>query len=290
MGAGLKNPSYIPKKALGVFQTYYYQKDQLIIQTSPDCGRYDKDLFYTLKPGECDFSGRYFDTKVSVNSLGARDDESSLLKPEIIVLGDSEAMGWGVEKEETFDDIIEKKTGRNVLNLGISSYGTVRELKILERADISNLKVLIIQFSNNDLKENKQFFLNNNHLKIRDESVYIELQKNSEINNYPGKPFIWLFDNILDRIKKGKYNPGANDIHGKYFFNALKHSSTSLDKYVVIVLGLDKDEGARPELGAQTFYLPLPDEGENRFPIDSHLNTKGHQSVADSILKILPPE
>ncbi|MGV7222353.1 MAG: hypothetical protein ACQ9MH_12585 [Nitrospinales bacterium] len=284
----LRNPSYIPNKAKKLFNRYYFQKDQLLIQFSKECSQYDKELFYTLKPGECEFSSRYFDTKVSVNSLGVRDDESSLVKPEIIVIGDSEAMGWGVEKEETFADIIEKKTGCKVLNLGESSYGTVRELKILERADISNLKVLIVQWNNNDLYENKSFQLNNNHLKIRGENEYLELQKNSVINNYPGKPFIWLFGKILDQIKKEKNIPRTNDIHEKYFFNALKHSPIPLDKYVVIVLGLERWGVMRPNVGSKTFYLPLPEVGEYRLPVDYHLNTKGHQLVADSILKILP--
>jgi hypothetical protein len=117
----LRHPSIIPEKIKWVFQKYYYQKDQANIQYVPECAQYDKELFYTLKPGECGFSGCYFDTKVAVNSLGVRDDESSLAGPEIIVIGDSESMGWGVEKHETFADIVEKKTGKKVLNLGIPS-------------------------------------------------------------------------------------------------------------------------------------------------------------------------
>jgi hypothetical protein len=44
-----------------------------------------------------------------------------------------------------------------VLNAGISSYGTVRELKLLDRLDTSRLKVLVVQYNETDLVENLAF-------------------------------------------------------------------------------------------------------------------------------------
>ena len=65
-------------------------------------GEYDPELTYRLRPGACTFSELEFVTDYRINSLGVRDDEASLDGPEIIVLGDSFAMGWGVEQQESF--------------------------------------------------------------------------------------------------------------------------------------------------------------------------------------------
>jgi hypothetical protein len=62
-----------------------------------------------------------------VNTIGVRDNQRSLTQPEIVVAGDSYAMGWGVQQDESFPELIERRTGRRVLNAAVSSYGTVRE-------------------------------------------------------------------------------------------------------------------------------------------------------------------
>src|SRR5262249_34040077 len=96
-------------------------------------------------------------TDLYVNRLGVRDDEESLNAPEIVVIGDSIAMGWGVQQDETFAQLIERRTGRKVLNAAVSSYGTVREMKMLNRIDLSHATHLIIQYTENDWPENRSF-------------------------------------------------------------------------------------------------------------------------------------
>lgn len=54
----------------------------------------------------------------SINSLGVRDDEAALNNPEIVVVGDSQAMGWAVGREQTFPALIGKQTGKKILNTG----------------------------------------------------------------------------------------------------------------------------------------------------------------------------
>ena len=53
------------------------------------------------------------------------------------MLGDSHAMGWGVEQEEALPQVLARKSGRKVLNAAVSSYGTVREMLMLDRLDTS---------------------------------------------------------------------------------------------------------------------------------------------------------
>ncbi|MCP4694336.1 MAG: hypothetical protein GY859_40265 [Desulfobacterales bacterium] len=101
-----------------------------------------------------------------INSKGMRDDQASLIAPEIIVAGDSIAMGWGVRQDKTFGALLEKKSGKSVLNAAISSYGTVREMRILERVNLNNLKYLIIQYCDNDFRENRTYKKNGNRLPV----------------------------------------------------------------------------------------------------------------------------
>ncbi|MFP5462523.1 MAG: CidA/LrgA family protein, partial [Gammaproteobacteria bacterium] len=44
----------------------------------------------------------------------------------IVVIGDSHAMGWGANDEETFAAQLQALSGRPVYNLGVASYGTAR--------------------------------------------------------------------------------------------------------------------------------------------------------------------
>ena len=83
-----------------------------------------------------------------MNRLGLRDDEASLRAPAVVVLGDSYAMGWGVAQDETIAEVIERETGLRALNAGIASYGTVREMRLLDRIDTSRLRYLVIQYCN----------------------------------------------------------------------------------------------------------------------------------------------
>ena len=73
---------------------YYGGFDRAILQTDPRFARYDPELFYTMRPGRFVFAQREFAHEFRVNSLGVRDEEGALDAPEIVVIGDSVAMGW----------------------------------------------------------------------------------------------------------------------------------------------------------------------------------------------------
>ena len=51
-------------------------------------------------------------------SAGTRDEEATLEAPDVIVLGDSHAMGWGVEQDETLPQVLARMTGLKVLERG----------------------------------------------------------------------------------------------------------------------------------------------------------------------------
>ena len=164
----LYHPSLVlklPPQVFGNVRTAYYNTRQ-VIQREPLCSRFDEELGYTLKPGHCVFANIEFKTEYSINSLGLRDTQEALYKPEIIVVGDSFAMGWGVNQQEAFPKVLERKSGKKVLNAAVSSYGTAREMLLLKRLDTSAMKYLIIQYYENDYWENIVYYLNKNTLPV----------------------------------------------------------------------------------------------------------------------------
>lgn len=166
-----------------------------VVQNS-DCGKFDAGLFYTLRPGDCSFDSDVFSstfsTKLHVNSLGTRDEESALVAPEIVCLGDSVTMGWGVQQDEAYPQLLHKLTGKKVLNAAVSSYGTAREMKMLERIDTSHMKYLIIQWVSNDHGENLEFLKNNTLVISPEVEFYTAYMINKERRQYyPGR-LTWL--------------------------------------------------------------------------------------------------
>ncbi len=138
-------------------RSIYVREDWSVLQVEPQLVGYDPELTYLLRPGVGRFKNREFDTTLVANSAGLRDDEASLDAPEIIVLGDSYALGWGVEQDETFAQVLEQRTGRKVLNAAMSSFATAREVLLLERLDTSAARAVVVQYFQNDYGENRAF-------------------------------------------------------------------------------------------------------------------------------------
>jgi hypothetical protein len=199
----LRSPSilkYAHSAILDEVRHVYLHEDRNIIQFDQKCARYDPYLTYTLKPGHCLFSNREFATDVFINDVGTRDSDDASFKPEIVVLGDSFAMGWGVKQDETFAKLLEKKVGMKVLNAGISSYDTVREMRLFDRLDTSNVKYLILQYCDNDYAENVKFHKDKNY-QIMSRQLY-DLVVNMVAAKYENYTFGAYTGQALIRIGK----------------------------------------------------------------------------------------
>src|SRR5688572_20115164 len=142
----ITHPSLIPRFCLATFRKYCNAWDRNIIQFNPAYARYDSLLYYTLRPGTFVFSNREYQVTFDVNSAGLRDSEHALDHPRVISLGDSFAMGWGVEQDQTYAAGVAAKTGLRVLNAGISSYGTAREIALLKRLQTDSVRFLVFQY------------------------------------------------------------------------------------------------------------------------------------------------
>jgi lysophospholipase L1-like esterase len=74
---------------------------------------------------------------VRINRDGFRDDDYPVEKSDrrrIIFLGDSLTLGWGVEKEQTFEHILERELGAlsptEIINFGTGNYNTTQEVHL----------------------------------------------------------------------------------------------------------------------------------------------------------------
>ena len=307
----IKNPGLLQKcpQKIGNMVGYLYARERNTIQYVPACARYDKDLGYTLRPGTCTFSGREFINAYRINSIGVRDDERALNHPEIIVSGDSFAMGWGVNQEETYAKRLEQKSGKTVLNSAVSSYGTVREMKILKRVPTDRLRWLIIQYCGNDLDENREFYIQGNTLKTMgadDYQRYVDL--NRKVQEYfPGK-YLWMkLKKRIDEFGEGKKpvkDTGRDE--ADLFINAITGSGLDLGKTQIVVFvmnGRNPDDnrafpeslkkkiasGHYPDFIKNMVVLDFSDmlKPEHFYILDDHLNKKGHEAVADRLSKVI---
>ncbi len=241
----------MPRSVRLLFQQVYRHFNRSIIQFEPACTQYDPQLTYILKPGQCTFENVEFRTEVRANRLGLRDDEAALEAPDVIVLGDSFAMGWGVQQDETLSRVLARASGLKVLNAGISSYGTPRELKLLERLDTSALKFLIVQYHDSDLVENAAFREHNGTLPILTQPQYqATVDWYQARRGYrPGKYVSGLFQKVSGLETPDPNAPRMSVIssveEAELFLNVLAHGSrTPLDNVRIIVF--EASEQIRP--------------------------------------------
>ena len=300
----LSHPAWLarmPANVLSHVRAYYLHHDRTLVQAMPECARYDPGLFYTLKPGACRFQAREFDVEVRVNSAGLRDDEESLEAPEVIVAGDSFAMGWGVQQDEAFPQAIAKASGLRVLNAGVPSYGTVREMRLLDRLDTSRLRWLLIQYDDNDEPENQAYFEAQNQLVIHPEGTYArDVRRDASRHGYWfGKTSFEILHGILEPEPL----PAAAEVtpkeEARYFANALIHATRrDLSSVRIIVFELQPYRvsqsafetalmreislaGHKPYIrGMQLLDLHGVVGPEDYYVLDDHLRAQGHAKLA----------
>jgi len=301
----VRHPSMLKRmshKLQNSFSYLYIQGERKVMQYLEGCGRHSLDFGYTLKPGtfiftEIEFSNSYF-----INSLGVRDTESALRGPEIIVLGDSFALGWGVNQDETFSVLIGKKTGLKTLNTSIPSFGTVREMLMLRKIDRSKLKYLIIQYCGDDYDENLRYYQNGNRPQIMREETFRKL---TVIHSLPKKYYFGKYVWMKIKKKMQEWRPsspkaptGIQLSDADLFLHVLKQNEDILKSIPIIVFeinGKDQSNIFTTELKKKAFNsshlsfirnLIVLDMSqylcdENFYVLDGHLNVDGHNIVTN---------
>lgn len=300
------NPSKIPHFARKAFANYYSQIGRNTIQVEAACAQYNPELFYLLKPGGCTFENIEFSTPVEINQKGLRDSDEALDFPEIIFLGDSFTMGWGVNQNEAFPQIV-RAAGKIALNAGVSSFGTVREMILLKSIASDSLRTVVIQYHATDAAENFEFIQKNRILTVSTQARYDSLCQayNNAKRYYPGK-LLGMIGRFLLKDLITSETQSSRDFHQEAtnFLEVLLNSDQlKLKKIVIFEVGSHNENsnqfintleeiirsGEYPDYIKDAILLKLENEflDTDYFILDDHLNAQGHQKLANSLLRFL---
>jgi hypothetical protein len=139
----------------------------------PPFYRVDADRGWVLAPGERGWYTAEGHSYVEISSAGLRDDEQPLAKPagevRVAVLGDSMTEALQVPRRDTFVEVAERELAAcpdlppgtrsvEVLNFGVSGYGTAQELLTLRHAALAwQPDVVVLAFyAGNDVRNNER--------------------------------------------------------------------------------------------------------------------------------------
>ncbi len=286
----------------------YIQGDRKVMQFLEGCGCYHPELGYTLKPGKFTFSEIEFSNEYQINSLGVRDAESSLVAPEIVLLGDSFALGWGVDQNQTFIKLLENKTNFKTLNTCVPSFGTVREMIMLRKVDRSRMKCLMIQYCADDYDENRLYYKNGNRPQIMRAETFENITKKYSRPKayYPGK-YIEMkirkkFGEWILKPTKSDDDHSLSDVD--LFLHVLKQNVDMLADIPLIVFelsGINQTHTFTEKLLEKTADPDQPPfirnmiildmirhlKDRHYYVLDGHLTPEGHRIVADVLYQTL---
>ncbi len=186
---------------------------------------YSYPLFYTtdyyrgfaLQPGVAGHYQREGESDVRINSDGWRDREHAKAKPagtvRIAVLGDSFSEAMHVPMEQTFWSLLERKLQEcnafpgkkvEVINFGVSGYGTAQELMTLRQKvwDYSPDLVVLAFTTYNDIYDNSRAL-------SRTEEVPYFVYRDGELTydaSFRGSPTYRQRDSKLNRLGRWLHN------------------------------------------------------------------------------------
>jgi hypothetical protein len=188
----------------------------------------------------------------------------------------------------------------------------VRERMLLDRLDTSRLRVLVIQYSDNDVVENETFRSGNNQLPITSRERYDEIVRyyRSQRSYYPGKYVIRLFLKItrLERPEPDALKPStvtSSDEAGLFLHAILEAGRTNLERVRLVVLEVDQNlEHSRVFTTALTEASRRPDlplflrrlialdtssivGAEDFYILDDHLTARGHARIGEALGTLL---
>ena len=275
----------------------YFEGFRNIWQFDNNCTTFDKDLLYKPKSGECEFSNPEFKTNLKFDNFKRIHTESynDDLGQFIVVIGDSIAMGWGVNNHETFSFLLEKQLKKKVYNLGVSSYGTVREIKRLKKSPYYlNSKTIIVQYHTNDLGENKNLKIENNYSKKKFDEIYENqsLKKNNIkfIMKTFGESLPLLFSDIGKIIfKEKKFELIDFEVESKYLEKVLEETLDTKEKRIIIIFTINPEQKVVnfPQNNDKFEYILIQLKKSEFFIIDDHPNFFGHKAIANKLTNYL---
>ena len=270
-----------------------------IFQTRSDCVAFDEKLLYKPRIGSCQFDNIEFRTTVHFTPDGRLMSDVASSGKAIAVIGDSYAMGWGVNDAETFSSELQRRTGRKVYNLAVSSYGTVRETMRLSEFDhLDDVDTVIIQYCSNDIDENVRFKLRSPAEARRKFAGITEPRRTDRwfvVKYYwrcyratLWRPFVTLWRRMRDQEGPEDFGP-----HYAALMNVLRNAPGLQGKRIIIFYARDYGllfknfpTGKDAEMANVTF-VDIHLDRTDLYVLDPHWNPQGHTVVARQLAEAL---
>ena len=286
-----------------VQKSLYYGPYLEVWQNKHDCVTYDEELIYVPRIGACRHKNAEFDITLNFtkNGISMPKIKNKNTKP-IIVLGDSHAMGWGVNDNKTFSYVLQNLSKTPVYNLAVSSYGTVREVIRLEKSGLlEKSDIIIIQYHENDLKENLNFpkLKKNEYLNIFSKmtSSYLSadvLDIKSILRSYKSSLRL-IYTDITGFFIKKRIEENF-DPHYKPLIESIRKIKNFREKKIIIFYsdslkfrfhnfpnGYDKEN-------LNIYFhniFNVEFNQEDYFYLDKHPNNLGHKKIGENLYNIL---
>lgn len=260
----------------------------------PGCITPDPDLIYKPSNGTCQFDDIEFKTTLNFTDEG-RNTGPKPAGTGIAVIGDSHAMGWGVNDQETFSAQLQALSGRPVYNLGVASYGTARELIRLEKSGVlDKVDTVIIQYCNNDLNENLKFGTASKQ--DLNDKVFGDASKNlpkpsplERIAKGYGLALAAPFRSLSESLRRKNFTPH----YGPLMQAITQHGDTLAGKRVIIFYsnpyGLkyrNFPSGPDARLPNVNFLDVGLTQADHR-KLDNHMTPEGHRKAAERLFEHL---
>jgi hypothetical protein len=287
--------------------------------------QFDPALVYIPRPGKSGFRSPDFDVTLTFapDTTRRQPPPADPSAPLVIVAGDSYAMGWGVQDNETYSYLLATRYGWNTINTGVPGYGAPRELLRMQKLGLlKRSTAIVIDFAIKDPKENRAY--------LDDPPGFIAKKNAAELwrnmQHYHQQtvsfPSILQFTcwDFRDQFKSGGWAGWwssictGNDPFGKRVdvgfsgeamvgdFLKVLGQFPELRGKPVIVLEID-DYGSHSDFMPQLqrvsaqypgiVPLPIAYERADFFRFDNHLNAVGHDHVArcvnQALISILHP-
>ena len=287
---------------LPVQHQLYISRDWNVWQADPDCVTFDPELIYKPRIGACRFTNQEFDTVVTFGQHGRLSPTSSDVETpgRIAVVGDSFAMGWGVNDEQSFPALLESMLNERVYNLSVASYGTVRELIYLEQSGLlDQIETIIIQYCANDLGENRSYGEVDSSEAMRQFNRLVDptaanqqTSSQSFVLGLVSYAVTYPFYRIKQRML-WRHDYMDFEIHRAPLVRAIRDSNVPRSKRIIVIYTnpwgerfkrYPKDtEPTLPNLE----FVELALNRSHHFTLDGHTNADGHRAIAMQLLDIV---
>lgn len=275
------------------FQINFYNQIgyRNIWQAQEQCIDFDNELIYVPKIGKCFFQNPEFTTELNFTKFGRYQNINNLDNSfnKIFIIGDSHAMGWGVNDNETFSFLIGEKLNIGSINLAVSSYATRRELLRLKKSNIVKKNdLIIIQYASNDFDEN----IDLKDLK-KDKIDFNRFKEKNKISNFEKIRKIVRYSLIIPLEIIFKKDMLVLDWNGhKNSFFSILNSFDFLSENKIILININTSNiffknFYKSDENPNVFFLNIDFIKNDFFTIDQHLNSLGHKKTAETIVDFI---